>query len=284
MLKGTLLALTSAITWALANVAIQGATRRIGSWAALVWAQLIGLALSAVAALIIDGVPHTTGGYGAVALAAVAGLAAYAGLFESLRRGQVAVVTPIISAWSVVSVLVAIFYLGEPITWSRAVGIGAVVIGNVLVTRGGAASDGAGTPRSAFAWALLAMLGFGLMVPGVEAAGQHFGRLWAVPTVWLAELALAIPLLWGLGLLRRPHDRRDWGEVSKAAICEAAGFISISLALGAAPVAVVSPISSLSTAGSVLLGVFVLRERLPRQVLLGAMLACAGLVLVNVTY
>lgn len=284
MLKGTLLALTSAVTWALANVAIQGATRRIGSWPALVWAQLIGALLAALAALIIDGVPRTAGGYAAVALAAVAGLAAYAGLFESLRRGQVAVVTPIISAWSVVSVLVAIFYLGEPITWPRAAGIAAVLIGNVLVTRGGAASSSGGTPRSALAWALLAMLGFGLMVPGVEAAGQHFGRLWAVPAVWLAELALAIPLLGWLGLLRRPRDRKDWSEVSKAAICEAAGFIAISLALGAAPVAVVSPIASLSTAGSVLLGVFVLRERLPRQVLIGATLACAGLVLVNVTY
>lgn len=283
MLTGTLLALTSAIAWALANVAIQSVARRLGSWGALVWAQILGSAAVATVALAVEGVPRIPSARTAIAVgvAGVAGLAAYAGLFEALRRGQVAVVTPIISAWSVVSSLLGIVWLGQPLTPIGAVGIAAVVLGNLVVTRSRA--TGEGTPRAAIIWALVAMLSFGLMVPAVDVVGTELGRFWAVPIVWTAELVLGIPLLGRLGLLSRPRGLTEWSAVARAAFFEGMGFVAVSLALGMVPVRVVSPISSLSTAGSVLLGVLVLRERLSAPMLAGAGLACAGVVFVNLS-
>jgi drug/metabolite transporter (DMT)-like permease len=287
---GTLLASVSAVSWALANVAIQNAARRLGSWGALVWSQVIGGAAALVAALLIEGAPGriSTAELGAMAIGGVAALVAYAGLFESLRRGQVAVVTPIMSAWSVVSVMIGVLWFHEPIGLVRALGIAVIVTGNVLVARSGPRAEGAASGAMEgtlgwLGWALLAMFGFGIMVPAVEVAGRGIGRLWAVPAVWTVELAIGIPLLWKLGLLRRVQGQRDWRAVGSAALLEAIGFVAVSVALGVAPVAVVSPIASLSTAGSVVLGVLVLRERLAIPVLIGATLACAGVVLVNVS-
>jgi drug/metabolite transporter (DMT)-like permease len=56
----------------------------------------------------------------------------------------------------------------------------------------------------------------------------------------------------------------------------------LSLALGLAPIAVVSPLASLATGLSVLYGVVVLRERVSPLALLGAAAASAGVFLVSV--
>jgi drug/metabolite transporter (DMT)-like permease len=296
VLSGTLLALVSALSWSFANVFIQVASRRFGSWGALVWAQLIGGIVATVVALLVDGAPHgwSSATLEPLAVASLCAAAAYVGLFESLRRGQVAVVTPIIAAWSTVSVTVGVLVFDAPLSRFGAAGVALVVAGNILLarsTRGPShrdatfeAADSAteSTPRAAIAWAALSMLGFGLMVPAVDELGAQVGRLWAVPAVWAVELSLGMVALWRAGLLPPwPRGRADWSIATRAAVFEVGGFIAISLALGLAPVTVVSPVSSLSTAGSVALGLFLLRERVSGLALAGAVAACIGIVLVN---
>lgn len=283
---GTAWGLGSAISWACANASIQVASRRVGSWSALVWAQIIGGALAMVVAVLIEGLPSAASlmaGLGFVVGAGVAASVAYGGLFESLRRGQVAIVSPIISAWSVGSVVI-VAVRGEPPTAVVAAGVAMVVTGNVLVARAtlpSADASGGATPRSAILWAGLAACGFAVMVPLLDLAGDTVGRLWAVPLVWVVELMVLVPLLWRLKLLTAPKRASDAWVLSRAAVFEVGGFICISLGLGAAPVSIVSPVSSLSTMGSVALGVLLLRERVARSALVGACLASAGVVVVN---
>jgi drug/metabolite transporter (DMT)-like permease len=279
---GNALALASALSWSAANIAIQSASRRFGSWGALVWAQIIGGLLTVVAAAIVHGWPPALDGATALAIAGAglcAGLA-YSGLFESLRLGQVAVVTPIISAWAVVSVAWAVA-AGSPLSVLGGLGVALVVLGNAILARTGSGKT-SGTPISAIAWAMGSALGFGCMVPLIDDIGAHLGRLWAIPAVWSVELVIGVPILLRQRRLDRPpKSREDWIVAVRTALFEVGGFIALTLALGAAPVTVVSPISSLSTAGSVVLGLIWLRERLRPVTVLGATLACAGVVLVN---
>lgn len=283
---GTAWGLGSAVSWACANASIQVASRRVGSWSALVWAQIIGGLIAALVACAAEGVPDLASLGAALPLIGGAGLAAalaYGGLFESLRRGQVAIVSPIISAWSAMSVLIAAV-LGQPPTALVGAGVCMVVAGNVVVARSAAPSEGgspAETPRSAIAWALAAACGFGVMVPLLAAAGSTVGRLWAVPLVWAVELGVLIPLLSRLGLLTAPRGMADGVALFRAAVFEVGGFIALSLGLGVAAVSIVSPVSSLSTMGSVALGVFFLRERVARSALFGALLASLGVVVIN---
>jgi drug/metabolite transporter (DMT)-like permease len=283
---GTAWGLGSAISWACANVSIQGASRRVGSWSALVWAQILGGLGALGLAWWVDGVPTFAAFSAAIPSAAIAGLSAalaYGGLFESLRRGQVAIVSPIISAWSVVSVtLVAI--QGAPPAFGVGAGVALVVVGNVLVARATHpdGSDAArATPRSAIAWALGAACGFGVMVPALNSVGEHVGRLWAVPLVWLVELMVLVPGLLVLRKLVLPPTRRDVLALGQAALFEVGGFIALSMGLGVAAVSIVSPVSSLSTMGSVVLGVVLLKERVARSALVGALLASGGVVIIN---
>jgi drug/metabolite transporter (DMT)-like permease len=279
---GPVLALASALCWSAANVAIQGSSRRFGSWGALVWAQVIGGALVTVVALISEGPPHLPDQATAslIAAAATSAALAYAGLFQALRLGQVAVVTPIISAWSVVSVgWIAV--AGGGVSRHVMAGVALVVIGNATVARTGSGGE-ARSPARAIGWAMASALGFGCMVPLIDRIGAATGRLWTIPWVWAGELAVGVPLLLALGQLsKRPKTIDDWVVAGRTGLFEVGGFISLTLALAYAPVAVVSPLSSLSTAGSVFLGLFLLKEKLQRATLVGAAIACAGVVVVN---
>jgi drug/metabolite transporter (DMT)-like permease len=279
---GSVLGLTSAACWACANIAIQSSARRFGSWGALVWAQLIGGVVGVGVALAVEGMPTLDRrALVPIAIAGVAACVAYAGLFESLRRGQVAIVTPMISAWAVIAVGIAVGFQGATLGSAGALGVAAVVAGNTLLARSGAGSEGQ-TPPAAVAWALAAACGFGVMVPSIEVAGRLVGRLWTVPLVWTVELLIGLPALRLLRALGpRPRGARDWFIVSRAALFEVGGFIALTLALGFAPVAVVGPLSSLSTAFAVALGLAMLRERIPPKALAGATLACVGVLLVN---
>lgn len=281
-LLGTTLALGSAASWSAANIAIQSASRRFGSWGALVWAQVVGVIITVVAALVVHGPPPVPDAATALAIAGAGLFAAlaYSGLFESLRLGQVAVVTPIISAWSVVSVAWAVF-AGSPLSLLGGLGVALVVIGNAVLARTGS-GDATDTPLAAAAWATASAIGFGCMVPLIDHIGESLGRLWAIPAVWGVELAVGVPILLRQRRLERvPKSRDDWVMAIRTGVFEVGGFIALTLALGAAPLTVVSPISSLSTAGSVILGILWLRERLRLATVIGAAVACAGVVVVN---
>jgi drug/metabolite transporter (DMT)-like permease len=279
---GTLFGLGSALSWACANVSIKIAGERFGTWGALVWAQLIGGAIALVAAAIVEGAPGPVADTWIPLVAAgIAACAAYGGLFASLRLGQVAVVTPIISAWSLISVIYAVTYSGAALTRLAAVGVALVVIGNAVLARSGVKRGGA-TPPIAIALAGLSALGFGVMVPMIDLAGAQVGRLWAIPFVWGIELTLAVPVLWWLGLLKiRPTSGHDWWVAGRSAAFEVSGFICLSLGLSHASVTVVSPASSLSTAISVALGLLFLHERVRGVAIAGAFMASAGIVLIN---
>jgi drug/metabolite transporter (DMT)-like permease len=279
---GTALALASALSWSAANLAIQSASRRFGTWGALVWAQVVGGVITVVAAAVIHGLPTAIDRPTLLAIvgAGLSASLAYAGLFQSLRLGQVAVVSPIISAWAVVSVAWAVLG-GAPLSGVGALGVGAVVIGNGTLARTGSGDDSQ-TPVVAIAWAAGSALGFGCMVPLIDRIGDGLGRLWAIPAVWTVELMVVLPVLLRQRRLGRiPTGKDDWVVAIRTGVFEVGGFIALTLALGLAPITVVSPISSLSTAGSVVLGIVLLREKLRPITLLGALLACAGVVLVN---
>ena len=162
-----------------------------------------------------------------------------------------------------------------------ALGVGAVVLGNAVLARTGSGA-GSRTPAGAIAWAAGSALGFGCMVPLIDRIGDALGRMWAIPAVWAVELAVLLPILLRQRRLGpRPVGTADWIVAVRASLFEVGGFIALTFALSLAPLTVVSPISSLSTAGSVILGIVVLRERMRPITLAGAALACLGVVLVN---
>ncbi len=287
MLAGTLFALGCAVFWLFANVTIRPSSRRYGPLPALVWAQIAGLIPALGIAFIAEGAPagYSTRALISLAIASLAALLAYGGLFTALARGKLSVVAPIISAWSALSVLIGLIWLGESLTILRGFAIILVLACNAwLAHMEGRSESKSSASTTALLAAAVSFVGFGLMVPAVKVLGEEVGPAWAVPAVWGLELALALPLLALLGQLKNvPRSCRDWIGAGRPGLFEVAGFLCISFAIapGRAPVSVVGPISSLATAFSVLWGLFLLKEKLPPAAIIAAAGASLGVILVS---
>jgi drug/metabolite transporter (DMT)-like permease len=282
-MEGVLWGLGSALSWSIANLSTSKAARRFGEVGALAQSQILGALAVIPAAIWLEGAPPapTLRGVLALLVASLIALLAYVALFTSLGRGRISIVIPIMSAWAVIGVLTDALFFGahvEPLKW---VGVGLVVVGNATLAASQRGPD-AGQKLAGAGWALVGALGFGLLAPAVDQAGAEFGRLWALPGVWLLELFWGA-ILWRL-LLRRAWPPRattlsDAWLAGRAGVIEALGFVFMSLGIGYTSITQVVPAASLSTAFSVTWGLLLLRERPGIVAVLGALLASVGVVI-----
>ena len=299
MFFGIVMGLLASASWAAANVFVQKSGQQAGAFRALVWAQVVGIVALAPIAWILD-VP--TGSWTRhtvlwAVLAAVAAVVAYACLFFSMERGRLSVVVPVMSSWSLVAAGVSIFVLGERLRLAHGLGAGLVVLGVLIVSRfsqveaspdsavakGPVPDNDHGVPadrqhRIAMIASVGAALGFGVLIPAIDQLAPVTGRLGTIPLVYLMDLVLGIPLVLMARIDIRFPPRASWVAIIAAGVFETIGFVWIALGVARAPVAIVSPLAGLASAFTVLFAWVVLRERPRPAVLLGAAMACTGVV------
>ena len=283
MLAGILMGLGASACWALANVAVARAGRDIGWFRALLWAQVAGTGMAALASAAVDQTQwalwSSLGGW--IALAGVAALIGYGCMFYAFEHGRLTVAVPIMSSWAVISAALAIAVFGERLGGTQLAGGALVVAGALLVSRyahvAGARSPDGATPR----WLLASIggaIGFGVLIPLMDRLVPAFGSIGAVGAVYVADLVIVVPLALAFRAGLRPPSGAAWWPVLAAGFFETAGFACITFGSRFAPVALVSPFASLASAITVAYAWAVLRERPPRLILVGAALVTAGVV------
>jgi uncharacterized membrane protein len=281
MFWGIVLGLAASACWAIANVAVQRSARQVGTFRALVWAQLIGIAcVLPVLPLDARPVPLALAHAPWLVAAGVSALLAYVCLFYAFEHGRLTVAVPVMSSWAVIASGLSLVLFREAVRAPQLAGAALVVAGAVLVSRfaqaGGTAEEKrAGAPR----WLLAsfgAAVGFGLLIPAIGVLAPVAGRLGVIVVVYAADIALGLPLALRYRVSLAPPTGRAWTAVALAGFFETAGFAAIAFAARFAPLALVSPLSSLASTITVLFAWFVLRERPARPILIGAALVAFG--------
>ena len=175
------------------------------------------------------------------------------------------------SSWAVIAAALSMLVFGERLGGGAARGrrgcrrrcAGGVALRAGRRARGAAAG---GTPRWVIA-AVGAAIGFGVLIPAMARLVPMFGSIGAIGVVYVADIALGVPLALAFGIGLRPPPGAAWLPVLAAAFFETAGFACITLGARFAPLALVSPFASLASALTVLYAWTVLRERPARPVL-----------------
>lgn len=282
MLVGMLLGLGASASWALANVVVQRAGKAVGALRGLLWAQVVGIALSALGAAAFDdrtaSLTPAVGGW--IAVAGISALLAYVCLFYAFEHGRLTLAVPIMSSWAVIASALSLVLFHERLTAAELVGAAAVIAGAVVVSRHAQRSESApgGTrPRWLLA-AVGAAVGFGILIPAMRRMSPVFGSVGTIGAVYVADLVLALPLAIGFRVDLRPPRGRAWLLVFLAGLFETAGSVCIVLGALHAPLTIVSPLASLAAALTVLYAWAVLGERPARGVLVGAALVSIGVV------
>ncbi len=276
--------MSASASWALANVAVQRSARHVGAFRAILWAQLAG-ALLVLPLLVFDArtaapTPLTILW---VLIAGVSGLLAYGSMFYAFEHGRLTIAVPIMSSWAVIASGLSLAIFREPVRPLQLAGAASVVAGAIVVSRFArgatdASSSAAGRPPRWLLASFGAALGFGLLIPVIGLLAPVTGRLGVIPVVYGADIALGLPLALCFRVSLAPPRGPAWIAVALAGLFETAGFACIALATRFAPLALVSPLSSLASAFTVLYAWAILRERPARPVLVGAVLVCAGVI------
>jgi drug/metabolite transporter (DMT)-like permease len=306
--------LGAALCWATASMASARSARRIGAWSTVAWVMLIGTVIMIpVTAIGGEDVTFTPTTIGLLVVSGVANVIGLLLIYTAFRRGNVAVLAPIVSTEGAMGAVLAII-LGEQVRLPVVAVLGMIVVGVVVSASAGGTRDErppvvepgslsltadpddppASTRSAAQAsagpkafvvdarssrTALLALAGaacFGINLYASARIGRELSIVWSIlPARIAGTIGLALPLL----ITRRIRlTRAALPFVAVVAVAEIVGLASY--AFGArSGIAVASVMSSQFGAIAAVVSVVLFGERLRWLQVGGIFLIATGVAL-----
>jgi drug/metabolite transporter (DMT)-like permease len=258
-----LLALSAAVAYGVGDFLGGVAARRVPPSAVVLWSHVVGLGMLVALAPLVGGdlTPRS------LAVGAGAGLLGGVGVtlfYRGLAVGTMSVVAPIAALLSAAVPVVVGLGAGERPSTSALAGIGLALGAVVLISREAPSAVVANPHRwQALGLAVAAGLAFGLFFVAIDRAGSAGGDVGIWPLVG-ARMA-SVSLFAGLGAARVTNARLPRGAAGAAVGCgllDAAANVFYVLALDHGLLSVVSVLTALYPAGTVLLARYVLGEHL----------------------
>jgi drug/metabolite transporter (DMT)-like permease len=273
------LAFTASIAWGCSDF-LGGLRARRVPLASVVGLILVGgVAIAAFAVAFAGGPFPGFGPLWPVLISGVGSIVAFTCLFKALSIGPMSIVAPIAATYPVVPVAVGLAQ-GERPSGLQAAGMVIAVAGVLLAVSGG---DGARRQRLStlgLGLALLAALGSGVMLTGLDAASRA-DPYWALLGARIVSLGLLLAALLVLRPARRTRGADalalvgigvlDTGATGLFAVATTVGYLSI-----------VAVIASLFPVTTVILARTVLGERIARHQEAGIAGALAGVALIAI--
>ena len=281
---GVLFGLGAAVTWGSADYVAAIAGRRIGSHRVVLGFHVVATFLLALLVLgtgSLQGVSAADAGF--FVLVGAIGWTGYACFYRALAIGPISVLSPIVSGYAMVTLLLAIILLDERLGVAAAGAVVVSVVGIVLASSG---------LRHIFRierldahgllFALAAMVLIGAFVLGVSVKADDLG--WLAP-VFLARLFSTVFVFASLikgGAWRFPDrsPRVLWAVVALA-LLDTAGYISFNLGTERSDTAIVAAASAPYAVIPVIAGVLFFHERPTPTEWVGVGFVIAGLVLLG---
>jgi drug/metabolite transporter (DMT)-like permease len=270
------LALGASLAWGVADFFGPLKGRTLGALRVLLYAQLGGLVVIAVAIAIRGQGPESAAALFAVpaAISGTLGLYAY---YRGIAVGAISVVAPIAGVSAAVPVIVGIAS-GDHLSALTAAGITCALVGVFLASR----EPGRGGPRIAagVGLALLAAIGFGGYFPPMHAAG-HADFWWASLFFRATSTCVIVAAI----AIRRPNVAVAAGLVPVLALIgigDMLGNVLFAAASRGGLVSVTSVLASLYPIVTVVLARVVLSERVARSQEAGIVLTLAGVALISI--
>jgi drug/metabolite transporter (DMT)-like permease len=283
---GLSLGLIAALCWGSTDVSAAIAGRRLGSLRVAAIVQVTSLALI-VALCVVRGswFPTRTEDIVISIVTGIVAAGAYLSFFTALRIGPLSVVSPVVSAYGGLTVVLAVLVRGESLSPLQALGAllatsGVILTG--LVSEGGWRS--AKIAGKGVGFAIVALVCFAVLTIGLAGPIRSAGWLPVLLTARIANAATVLtitalvfvfrpraarPLL--VGSSDRPLGRLRMAVLAAAAggLLDIVGFVAFAIGLEQAPAWILGLASSFGPVVSVIVAVLLWGERLQPSQWLG---------------
>jgi drug/metabolite transporter (DMT)-like permease len=285
---GIALGLGAALTWGLADYFATLATRSVGALRVALGFHLAALVPLTVLVLATGALEHVTWGQVPVfVLLGFVGWLSYLAFYTALSIGPISVVSPIVSGYAAVTVVLAVVIVGEhlPALESAAVvvTIAGVMVASADVSKGATAAIRRHAARG-LGLAIAAFVMFGGFLFGVSYYHNRIG--WLAP-IFLARGFAAVFLLAHVG----QRGARRWRQapprvlwlIALIAVLDTGGYIFFNIGARHAETSVVATASAPYAVVPIVMGVFLLHERPSRVQWLGVAMLISGLILLGIS-
>ncbi len=293
---GIPLGLLAALCWGSADFLVRYSTHLIGTYRTLLFMQFIGLFILSLSLLATGELVHLIVNnawqpWACACLVALLSMLGSLALYRAFEVGIITIVSPITAGYAALTVTLS-FLAGERIGWLHTVGIGTVLLGVILVAtaftgrmkwdKERRVKRRVGVPRGV-GWAMLAAVSFGIAfwLLGFYVTPKLGGIIpaWLIRLETPLVLALCAPLL---GQSLRPPRGLVWRYLVAISVLDSAAFVAYSFGLRQGQISIVSVLSSLYSAVTVLLAWIFIREQLQWSQWFGIAVVFTGIVLVNI--
>ena len=277
--------LTTAFGYGTSDFVARQASHRIGHVRVLFYMELVGFAILAPLALVLErGIWRWSDAWWLVLGLGVLNTFATLFLYRSFEYGVLSVVSPIASSYPAVTAALAILFLNDRPGIPATVGIAFALGGIILLSRGGVHPANA-PPRDArrgILSALGAFAGYGVFYFALKYVVADVGPVTVATVVRLVGVAVLL-VLSVAGLLHvRGLPRPLWPSLAAMGVLDSLAFIAFNVGILGGSVAIVGTLSGLFSAVTVVLAAGLLRERLTRIQLVGVVSVFVGVVLIAV--
>lgn len=275
-----MLALLGALSWGTGDFFGGLASRRAHVLTVLVLSQAVGLAGVAAWAVASGDSPPGLADIVPAVGAGAAGAAGLAALYRGMAIGAMGIVAPI-SALSPAVPLAVDLVRGDAPAAVQWAGIATALTGVVLLARepGGTTTRGTGL-AAGVSLALVAALGFGLFVVGLDAASDG-GATWAVVVARTSSTLVALCAVLLVSVPLRPPGGL-LPAIAAVGVFDTTANALVAVATTYGSAGIVAVLSALYPLTTILLARVFLSERLDRPRRVGGALALAGAALVAI--
>ena len=288
---GIALGLLAALGFGTADFIARGSTRRIGTMRTLFYMQFVG-AIAVTVYLLASGelaqvASETQPGTWLLAVGtALVGIFASMMLYRSFEVGIISIVSPVAASYAAVTVVLALLS-GEQLTAARALGVVASLIGVVLAS----ISKNAETELEQRRWRTPPGLGFAIAAALAFGVSFYLIGFYVSPAVggiipvWVSRCTtIAILLLLSLftSLKLQPPRGNVWVALIAVGVLDTVGYAGATIGVLTEQVSIVTVLSSLFSAVTVVLAWLFLRESLSWWQWLGILTIFLGIVLVSI--
>ena len=199
--------------------------------------------------------------------------------FHALQIGDVNKVVPIDKSSVVLTILLGVLFLGEPMSVSKGICVILIAAGTYLmIEKKQGTEEGKKKSKSAILYALLsavfASLTALLSKIGIVGIESNLGT--AIRTIIVLIMAWLIVLAGGKQKQIRDVSRKSWTFIILSGIATGLSWLCYYRALQDGPISVVLPIDKLSILISIAFAYIIFKERLTRRSGLGLAMIVAG--------
>ena len=220
--------------------------------------------------------------WGFLILSGLATGASWLCYFRALQLGDINKVVPIDKSSTILTILLALIFLGEPVSWLKGIAVILIGVGTLLMIEKKAAAKQTQSRKSWLIYAILsavfASLTSILGKIGIDGVESNLGT--AIRTCVVLVMAWLIVFIKGKQHTLKQVPKRELGFICLSGLATGASWLCYYKALQDGLASVVVPIDKLSILVSIAFSAVVFKERLSKKAALGlALIVCGTLMM-----